>query len=498
MANEYTQVIRNAVIYDGTAAPPQEGDIALQGERIARVGSIPDGQAAHDLDVQGQAVSPGFIDVHTHDDFAAILHPDMGFKLLGGVTTCIVGNCGMGAAPFQAASQMAQAFHPNHPLPQWEGYRGYFQRLEDTPPSLNIGVLVGHGTMRQGIMGSENRPPSKQEMQAMKQLLQEGLDGGAVGFSTGLIYKPGCFATTEEIIELAALMEASGGLYATHIRNEGETLLEALQEAITIGKKAHVPVQLSHHKAAGRENWGKVAKSLGLIERAQAQGVAIHADQYPYTAGSTILSAIVENAFNASGGGLGALEPSDVVVASTKHHPEWEGKSLEVLATEWAKSPQQTAAHILQQEPGTTAIIHSMSEEDVQTVMKHPSTMIGSDGIPTLEGRPHPRLYGTFARVLGHYARNLELFSLAEAIHRMTGFSAKKFGLQDRGEIQEGAFADLVIFDPQTIIDCGTFEDPNHSPEGIAHLFVNGQHVVAEAKHTGLRPGRVLRRAPQK
>lgn len=498
MANEYTQVIRNAVIYDGTGAAPREGDIALQGERIAQLGTIPDGQADQDLDVQGQAVSPGFIDVHTHDDFAAVLHPDMSFKLLGGVTTCIVGNCGMGAAPFQEASHMAQAFHPNHTLPLWEGYPGYFQHLKKSPPSLNIGVLVGHGTMREAIVGSENRPPSGQEMQAMKQLLQEGLDAGAVGFSTGLIYKPGCFAATEELIELAALMEESGGLYATHIRNEGETLLEALQEAITIGEKANVPVQLSHHKASGRGNWGKVAESLRLIERAQAQGVAIHADQYPYTAGSTILSAVVENAFNAQGGGLGELNPADVVIASTKHHPEWEGKSLETLCAELAKSPQQTADYILEKEPGTTVILHSMSEADVQTVMKHASTMIGSDGIPTLEGRPHPRLYGTFARVLGHYSRKLELFSLAEAIHRMTGFSAKKFRLRDRGELGEGAFADLVVFDPQTIIDQGTFEDPNHNPQGIAHLFVNGVHVVSHGEHTGLRPGKALQRAPQK
>lgn len=496
MPKDYNTVIRNALIYDGTGAAPKEGDIAIQEKRISYIGKLPDGSTDQELDVQGQAVSPGFIDVHTHDDFAVILHPDMSFKLLGGVTTCIVGNCGMGAAPFHAAAYLAKAFHPNHQLPEWEGYTGYLQYLDEHPPSLNIGVLVGHGTIRRATMGEANRLPDSQEMQAMKQLLQEGLDAGAVGLSTGLIYKPGCYARTEELVELASLMKESGGLYASHIRNEGEELLPSIQEAIHIGEKAKVPVQLSHHKAAGRNNWGKVVESLKLIENAQAQGLDVHADQYPYTAGSTILSAVVdEGAFREQEGGLGKLNASDIVVASTKNHPEWEGQSIQKLSDQFGLPPQQTADRILAEEPGTTVILHSMNEEDVQTVMRHASTMIGSDGLPTLEGKPHPRLYGSFARVLGHYSRDLGLFPLAEAVHRMTGFPAMKFGLTDRGEIREGAWADLVVFDPKTIIDVGTFEDPNHYPQGVAHIFVNGIHVVKNRKHSGLRPGQALRRA---
>ncbi len=495
MTNEYDIVIRNARIYDGAGNEPLEGDLALQGDRVVQVGKIKDGQAKNEIDASGLAVCPGFIDAHTHDDFAAILHPDMSFKLLGGVTTCIVGNCGFGAAPYQESLDFAKSMHPNQKLPKWEGYAGYFKVLDETPPSLNIGVLVGHGTLRSAAMGLENRAPNEQEMAQMKELVREGLDAGAVGFSTGLVYEPGCHAETDEIVELASLMQETGGLYATHMRNEGDGLLDAVREAIQIGERAGVPVQISHHKASGRKHWGKVSASIKLIEEAQARGLDVHVDQYPYTAGSTILSAIVaQGGLEGEGGGMGEMNPADIVIASTAHHSEWEGKSLEKMSEELGLSQQQTVEQILKEEPHITIVLHSMSEEDVQTVLRHHSTMIGSDGVPTLHGKPHPRLYGTFARVLGHYSRDLNLFSLEEAIHRMTGFPAKKFQLSERGLIAENAMADLVIFDPAAIIDIGTFEDPNHYPEGIVHVFVNGVHVVQNGSHTNARPGRALRR----
>jgi N-acyl-D-amino-acid deacylase len=491
-------VIRNAQVYDGTARPPVQADVALEGDRISELGTVR-GETRLEIDATGMALAPGFIDAHTHDDFAAILHPEMGFKLEGGVTTCVVGNCGMGAAPHSAAVAMARVFHPNHELPGWQGYGGYLDRLESAPASLNIAALVGHGTLRLAALAKPRNAPTGPEMQHMKDLLAEGLDAGAVGLSTGLIYEPGRHATTDEIVELASEMAGRERLYATHMRNEGAGLLDSVAEAIEIGERARVAVQISHHKASGRENWGRVANSLALIEAAQARGLSVHADQYPYTAGSTVLSAIAQNRGlappepKASGGGLGRTSPDDVVVASTERHPEWEGRRIADFAREWETDGQTAAERILATEPMTTVVIHSMSEDDVQQVMRHPSTMIGSDGIPTLEGRPHPRLYGSFARVLGRYARELALFPLAEAVHRMTGFPAAKFRLEDRGEVRQGSFADLVVFDPETIRDSGTYDDPKQTPVGIRHVFVNGRHAVREGLHTGERAGRPLR-----
>jgi N-acyl-D-amino-acid deacylase len=487
----FDAVFREVEVYDGTGAPPIIADVAIAGDRIAALGSAP-GDARETVDGRGLALAPGFIDVHTHDDFAAVKYADMAFKLAGGVTTCVVGNCGFGAAPFAAASVMAKTLHPDIALAPWDGYRGYAAGLERNPPGTNIGVLIGHGTVRLAAMGTENRAPSAAEMAAMKASVAEGLEAGALGLSTGLVYDPGRFAATAELIELCTLLRGTGALYATHMRDEGQGLLLSVREAIEIGERAGVPVQISHHKASGRTAWGLVGESLKIIEAAQRRGLAVHADQYPYTAGSTILAAVFRD--GRLRGVLGDLRAEDVVIASTAHHPRWEGKSIDALALEMGCPPEQAAARVLAEDSGVTVILHAMCEEDVRTVMRHPSTMIGSDGIPTLEGKPHPRLYGTFARVLGRYARDEGLFSLAEAVHRMTGFAATKFGLRDRGVIKEGARADLVLFDPRRIIDRGTFEDPKRTPDGIEAVYVNGVKAVAGGKPTGARAGRVLRR----
>lgn len=487
---QHDLVIRNATIYDGTGAPPRAGALAIDGDRISVVGDVPDAGSV-EVDAVGLAAAPGFIDAHTHDDFAAVLHPDMAFKLTGGVTTCVVGNCGMGAAPWPQARLMARAFHPNHELPEWAGYAGYAARLEREPAATNTAFLVGHGTLRAAAMGGARRAPDAGELDHMRGNLEEGLAAGAVGLSTGLIYEPGRHAATDEIVALAQVVHGTGGLYATHMRDEGGGLLDSVREAIEIGERAGVPVQISHHKASGQENWGLVARSLELIEAAQARGVDVDADQYPYTAGSTVLAAVVGGVKS----GIGTITGDAIVVASTSEHPEWEGRSLEALGNEFSVPWPEAAERVLAAEPMATCVMHTMSEDDVQCVMRHPSTMIGSDGIPTLEGKPHPRLYGTFARVLGHYARDLGLFSLEEGVYRMTGFPARKFGLTGRGLLEAGAFADIVLFDADRIIDRGTFEDPNQAPAGIAHVFVNGTHAVRDGVHSGERPGRVLRRS---
>jgi|SRR5579871_3468870 len=480
-------IIRDVTIYDGTGAEPVSGDIAIEGDVIAGVGAF-SASAAASIDGKGLAAAPGFIDVHTHDDFAAVLHPEMAFKTTGGVTTSVVGNCGMGAAPWASANRMARALDPA-PLPEWNGHRGYLDLLARHRPSVNIAMLIGHGTVRHAAMGNDARAPTGAEMSQMKAMIAEGLEAGAVGLSSGLIYDPGRFAHTDELVELATAMRGTGALYATHMRDEGTGLLDSVREAIAIGERAKVPVQISHHKASGRAAWGLVKTSLGLIEEAQRRGLDVHADQYPYTAGSTILSAIYRN------GGFGNAEPESVVIASAASHSAWEGKSIAAIASQMGCDAASAAERVLEAEPGATVVLHMMCEDDVKTVMAHPSTMIGSDGLPTLGGKPHPRLYGTFARVLGHYARDEKVFPLAEAVYRMTGFPARKFGFADRGVLKPGFKADLVLFDPKTVIDRGTFEDPNRTPEGIAAVYVNGQLTAASGKSTGARAGGVLRRA---
>ena len=493
MATQFDTVFREVEVYDGTGAAPVKMDVAIQGDRIAAIGAV-GGSAKETVGGTGLALAPGFIDVHTHDDLAAIKHADMAFKLQGGVTTNIVGNCGFGAAPFDAAfgpgSVLGKALGST--MEPWVGYRGYVAMLERNPPGTNIGVLIGHGTARLAAMGNESRAPVPAEMAAMKATFREGLDAGALGFSSGLVYDPGRFAATDELIELGTLLRGTGALYATHMRDEGAGLLNSVREAVEIGEKAGIPVQISHHKASGRSGWGKVTESLKLIEDAQRRGLDVHADQYPYTAGSTILSSVFRD--GKLRGLVGDVLGSDVVIASCAKHPQWEGQSLAALAEEMKCTTEQAAAHVLAEDPGVTVILHVMREEDVRTVMRHPSTMIGSDGIPTLKGKPHPRLYGTFARVLGYYARNEKLFSQAEAVYKMTGFAARKFGLHDRGVIKAGAIADLVLFDPRRIIDRGTFESPHRTPDGIEAVYVNGVKAVAGGKPTGARAGRVLRR----
>ncbi|MBV9332175.1 MAG: amidohydrolase family protein, partial [Alphaproteobacteria bacterium] len=376
----------------------------------------------------------------------------------------------------------------SRPLPEWKGFRGYLSLLDGTPPAVNIACLIGHGTVRQAAMGGDARAPTHAEMGVMKTLVEEGIEAGAIGLSTGLIYDPGRHALTEEIVELAALMRDTGAVYATHMRNEGTGLLDSVAEAIAIGERAGIGVQISHHKASGKEAWGLVAQSLKLIEEAQARGLDVHADQYPYTAGSTVFSAVFRE------GGLGVNEPGDVVIASASSHREWEGCSVAAIADTMGCGWREAAERILAGEPNATVVIHMMCEDDVRTVMRHPSTMIGSDGLPTLDGKPHPRLYGTFARVLGHYAREENLFPLEEAIYRMTGFPAAKFGFADRGVLKPGAKADLVLFDPKTVVDRGTFEDPKLRPEGISTVWVNGVETVTHGLSTGTRAGRTLRR----
>jgi N-acyl-D-amino-acid deacylase len=490
-------VIRGGTVFDGTGAPGVRADVAVSGEKIAAVGTVAE-RGSTEIDARGMAVSPGFIDVHSHDDFAVLLDPAMPFKVMQGVTTDVVGNCGSGVVPYDAAIRRFSRIHPGAAPPSWTGFGQYLERVQEAGPSLNIAVLMGHGSLRAGAMGLAQRPPTAGEMDQMRAWVREGVEAGAVGLSTGLIYEPGRYARTEEIIDLAREMGPRGGLYATHMRDEAAGLLDSVREAIRIGEEGGVSVQISHHKASGQGNWGKVRDSLRLIEEARGRGLDVHADQYPYTAGSTSLFAIVQNgAFRSdSPGGVGSLSGDAVLIASAPKNPDYEGRRLGQLAAEWKLDTAAAAARVIQEEgEACFVVIFSMDEADVRTVLAHPSTMIGSDGVPAAGSKPHPRLYGCFPRILGHYVREEKVIDLPTAIHKMTGLPAAKFGFTGRGAVREGAVADLVVFDPATIADLATYEDPRRFPAGIRAVFVNGTAVARDGRHTGARPGRALRHA---
>jgi N-acyl-D-amino-acid deacylase len=490
-------VVRGGMVLDGTGSPGMSADVAVVGDRVVAVGAL-SGEGSTEIDARGLTVSPGFIDVHSHDDFAVLLDPAMSFKVMQGVTTDVVGNCGSGVVPYEAGVRRFSRIHPGASPPPWQGFGQYLERVEEAGPSLNVAVLMGHGSLRAGAMGLAQRPPTAAEMGQMRAWVREGVEAGAVGLSTGLIYEPGRYARTEEIIELARELGPHGGLYATHMRDEAAGLLDSVREAIRIGEEAGVPVQISHHKASGQGNWGKVRESLRLIEEARRRGLDVHADQYPYTAGSTSLHAVVQNgAFRSdSPGGVGSLSGEDVLIASAPKHPAYEGRRLGDLATEWHLGTEAAAARVVAEEgEACFVVLFSMDEADVRTVLAHPSTMIGSDGVPAAGSKPHPRLYGCFPRILGHYVREAGVLDLTTAIHKMTGLPAAKFGLAGRGVIREGAFADLVVFDPVTVADLATYEEPRRFPAGIDAVVVNGVAVSRHGRHTGARPGRALRRS---
>ena len=381
-------------------------------------------------------------------------------------------------------------------VPAWDGYAGYFEQLDKEPAAVNVAALVGHGTVRGAVMGNDARPPTAAELDAMRDLVREGMDAGAVGLSTGLIYVPGRAADTDEVVELARVAASGGGIYTSHIRNEADGLLEAVAEAIEVGERAGLPVEISHHKASGKANWGTVRDSLRSIDEARARGVRVTVDQYPYTAGSTHLGAVLDNGgLDDGAGGIGIVDPEDVTIASAPGHPEWDGLNLVEIGAALDVSPREAADVVVQGTKGSALVIlEIMSEDDVRTVMSSPLTMIGSDGI-IAPGKPHPWAWGTFVRVLGRYGRDEGVLSMAEAVRRMTSLPADTFGLVDRGRVAEGAFADLVVFDPATVIDTATYDEPFGPPVGIEAVIVNGAVAARAGAPTGARPGRALRRS---
>ncbi len=488
----YDLIIRNGTIIDGTGAPGRAGDVAVQDGRIAAVGDV-SGDATREIDATGRAVTPGFIDVHAHDDAAVVREPAMDFKIMQGVTTDVVGNCGAGVAPTSDAFRrfFTTGLSPilgDCDLP-WTTTAEYFDAVDAAHPACNVAAYVPHGVLRYNAMGIEHRAPTDAELDRMKELLTEGMQAGAIGLSTGLVYPPGAFAKTPELIELAKVSAEYGGIYTSHIRDEGARLLEAVEEAISIGEQSGCAVQLSHHKAAGPDNYGLTERSLPLIEAARQRGVDVTIDVYPYVASSSSLAAMVRIGREE----LFARTPA--IIASVKYNKErYEGKYVSDIADALDLPIGETLQKILHDEENTPSVIlFIMDEADVRRVIADPHAMIGSDGLPT-DGKPHPRLYGTMARVLQEYVRESPLITLEDAVRKMTSLPAKKHLVHERGVLRESWHADIVVFDPETIADRATYADPRQYPAGSDYVIVNGQIAAEGGAPTSGRAGRMLRR----
>ncbi|HZD19726.1 MAG TPA: D-aminoacylase [Burkholderiales bacterium] len=475
---DYDLLIRNATVVDGTRAPRYEADIAVNNGRIAAIGRLNGAQADIELDASGRIVAPGFIDAHTHDDRLMLCAPDMAPKVSQGVTTVIAGNCGCSLAP--APHGMRKPVTPPLDLLDDAGdwfrfasFRDYVDELAAHPPATNCGLLVGHTMLRLQTMEHLQRPANKNEVARMRELADEALEAGALGVSTGLYYEPANAAPTEEVVEVCRPLAKRKRLYVTHMRDEGDNVLASLEETFRIGRELGVAVVISHHKVAGASNHGRSEETLPLIEaRMKSQAIAL--DCYPYCASSTILSA--------SRAGVA----TKTLVTWSKPHPEVAGMDLDEIRRDYKLGIDQLLP--------AGAIYFSMSEADVQRILAFEHTMIGSDGLPH-DAAPHPRLWGTFARVLGHYARGLGLFPLETAVYKMTGLTARNFGLADRGVLKPGMAADITIFDAGEIDERASFSAPIQPAKGIETVIVNGAIVWRDGKSTGARPGRVLKRA---
>ena len=472
-------LIRNATLIDGTRAPRFAADIGVRDGRIAEIGALKTAGAARVIDAAGHIAAPGFIDVHTHDDRLLFSDPAMTPKVSQGVTTVIVGNCGISLAHSPKDAQNT----PPLDLLDTEGgwfrfpsFGAYREELAAKPAALNAACLVGHTTFRVAVMNDLQRAATQAEIAQMRALAHESMASGAIGISTGTAYPPAACAPTDEIIEVCRPLTEFGGIYVTHMRNEDDQVIDSIEETCAIGRALHAPVVISHHKTVGLKNHGRSAETLALIEQKMREQ-AVCLDCYPYIASSTVLR------------DDRLAQSSRIIVTWSKPHPEFSGVDLDEVARRLGVSQ---AAAVEQIRPAG-AIYFMLDEKDVQRILAFDETMIGSDGLPH-DAKPHPRLWGTFPRVLGHYARDLKLFSLETAVYKMTGLPAKKFGLSGRGVLQAGAHADITLFDAATVIDAADFKNSTMPARGIHTVMVNGEPVWAEGRATGARPGKLITR----
>lgn len=476
--HEFDLVIHGGTVIDGSRTPRFVSDLGIKDGRITAIGDLDTRSTFDRLDATGKIVAPGFIDSHAHDDQALISRPEMTYKISQGVTTVVTGNCGISIAPLLESSPLPA---PLDLLDDTSGrrfptFRAYLDALRELPSSVNVAPMVGHSTLRVITMSSLDRPASDSEIAAMRKLLEEALAAGVIGISTGTYYPPAAHAPTSEIIEVCRPITGTGALYATHMRDEADKCLDALEESFLIGRELDCPVVISHHKLLRARNHGNSALTLPRIRQAmRCQCVAL--DCYPYNASSTMLHSDPNRLRDR------------IVISSSKPHPEQAGRELGEIAADWGIAKEEAAARL---QPAN-AIYFSMDEGDVRNILAFDETMIGSDGLPVGE-KPHPRLWGTFPRVLGHYSRDLHLFDLETAVWKMTGLTARNFRLAKRGTLVIGNFADVVVFDPDTIRDTASYENPTEVAEGIDAVVVNGVVTWRNGRHLGARAGQVITR----
>ena len=488
MSTSFDLVIEGGTVIDGTRAPRFEADVGIAGGRIVAIaepGTLRGHEARQRIAARGKVVAPGFIDAHTHDDLAVLRQPGMDFKVSQGVTTVVTGNCGISPAPLEAdtptPAPLTLAVGSGAGLGgRYASFGAYLDALRHAPAAVNVAAMLGHTTLRARCVAELGRAANAGEIEAMRLHAREALAAGAIGISTGTYYPPAAAASTEEIIEVCRPLAEpghKGAVYATHMRDEHDAVMQALEETFRIGRELGVPVVISHHKVTGAHNWGRSSETLARIGAAmQCQCVAL--DCYPYTAGSTMLH------------NDPARLQGRVLIAHSQPHPQMAGRELDDIVREWSCEKMEAVRRL---QPAS-AIYFMMDETDVQRILAFEHTMIGSDGIPLGE-RPHPRLWGTFPRVLGHYSRQLKLFPLETAVWKMTGLTAKNFGLAGRGQVALGAAADITVFDAETVSDTATYEDPQRAAAGIEVVIVNGVPVRRQGQGTGARPGQVLTRA---
>jgi N-acyl-D-amino-acid deacylase len=528
----WSLLIKNGTVIDGSGAPRQKADVAIAGDTIAAVAPQLPENAARTIDATALVVAPGFIDIHSHSDFFYAQCPSAESKIRQGVTTEVVGMCSFSPAPCTADSrhQVEAAAHSLGATlkVRWSTFNQYLNALEHARPCINVVHFVGHGPIRYAAMGAENRAPSAGELETMKSLLAEAMGAGAFGLSSGLVYPPSAFAKTDELVALCASMSGRGGQYFTHMRGEADTLLESIAEAVEISEKAEVALQIAHLKASGRENWPLFDRALELIEAARQRGIRASADVYPYAASSTFMTALLPEWVHEGGiakflqrisdpvirrriiadssqpgdrwGTTRATIGWDEVMIATCPDPQAEGLSLADLAARRRKPAADAMLDLLvEHDAAVSMVLFTQAEQNVQKALKQPYVMIGSDSLGLSAGpgphpgRPHPRMYGTFPRVLGKYARDAGLFTHEEAVAKMTGMPAAKLDLSLRGLVRQGYFADLALFDPETVCDQATFQDPHRHPGGIPYVIVNGSVAVDAGKFNSGPAGRILR-----
>lgn len=527
-------LIQQATVIDGTGSPGYKADIAVKGSTITNVGDLTDAGSLTTINAAGKVVCPGFIDMHSHADFSLPVQRTADSLVHQGITTAVVGQCGLSPAPLRrdtrgevitALSGFFGEVARSLPWDRWSSFGDYLDYLAEPGCSLNVVPLVGQGLIRGGVMGYANKNANPDQMARMRNEVVAAMDQGAIGVSTGLIYPPGSFTATKELIDLIKVVGEKKGYYFSHIRGEGDTLVEAVEEAISIGRETGASVQISHFKAARRENWEKSRQALELIQQAQSEGLDVTADLYPYLAGSTslvtmlpewshvggpeeTLKRLADSQMRAkmtgdmqTGGFAKGFDWKQVLITAAPSHREYEGGYVSDLAESTGQSPYEWVFDALQKTRlDISMAVFGMSEENRRRELAFPSMMIGTDGFglatsgPMSSGVPHPRSYGTFPRVLGRYVRELKILTLEDAVYRMTGLPAQKLRLKDRGRVKPDMTADLVIFDPKSVVDKANYEKPHQYAAGISDVIVNGRFAIHDGEHTGALSGKILSR----